>query len=96
MINEYALAQDFNRALSLSYKTIKTFCRKSFKEKQDIFKKGIQFSVVENNTRAIRKLNILANKCKLKVSLAKDIIKKHSTLLALEGNLEQLKKYREI
>jgi hypothetical protein len=96
MIDEYALSQDFNRALSLSYRSLRQFCKKSFKEKNDIYKKAITHSVVENNLRAIRKLNILSHKCNLNISATKEIIIKHANLLSLEGKLTKLQEYRKI
>lgn len=95
-VNELALAQDFNRALSLSYKTIKAFCNKNYKEKNDLFKKSIQFSFIENNYKAIKKLNRLAVKCKIKKDIARNIVKKQANLFTLQGNIKQLKSIKSI
>ncbi len=96
IINEFALAQDFNRALSLSYRTLHKFCKDTYKTKTDMFKKSIHYSLIENNMRAVDKINKLAQKCKINSKSANPIVKDHLNIMALEGKIAKLQTLKKI
>jgi hypothetical protein len=94
-VDELALAQNFNKALSLSYKTLIKFCKQDFKEKNELFKKSIKYSFIENNYRAIKKLNKFSSKCKIKKSIANSIAKSQAQLITLKGSIKGLRKIQQ-
>ena len=96
IVDELALAQDFNRALSLSYRTLKKFCKQKYIEKKEVYKKSIQFSFIENNYRAIKKLNKIAYKCNIKKSLSNKIARNQAQLFTLQGNIKGLNRIKKL
>ncbi|OUR97116.1 hypothetical protein A9Q84_12360 [Halobacteriovorax marinus] len=90
MVIEYSQAQDFRRALSLSYNTLKKFCHKKYPQKVNFFKNAIIYSVIENNDRAILKLKKVSSKCNIDLKYIKKDISNFASNFALEGNLKRL------
>ncbi|WP_044557364.1 tetratricopeptide repeat protein [Halobacteriovorax marinus] len=93
VITEYAQAQEFKKALSLSYTSLNKYCSKEFKSKNSIFKKALNYSIIENNYKAVKILNKLSTKCSINLDIIKTDIERYARDFATEGDLKKLKFY---
>lgn len=93
IISEYAQAQEFKKALSLSYKAISKYCNKDFKEKSSFYRKAISYSIIENNYKAVNILTKAQQKCNIEKSVIKKDIQQFSREFAIEGNIKKIKYY---
>ncbi|WP_372654885.1 tetratricopeptide repeat protein [Halobacteriovorax sp.] len=93
IVTEYAQAQEFKKALSLSYKTITKYCTNEFKEKNKFYQKAISFSIIENNYKAVSILQNAQKKCNIDQSVVKKDIEQFARGFAIEGNMKKIKFY---
>lgn len=92
--NEYAQAQEFKKGLSLSYKSISKYCNKTYPQEKSLFKKAMNYSIIENNYKAVNILIKTAKKCNISLSTVKKDIKRYASEFAIEGNIKKLRYYK--
>ncbi|PIK15399.1 hypothetical protein [Halobacteriovorax sp. JY17] len=93
IITEYAQAQEFKKALSLSYRAIAKYCSNNFPLKNSLYKKAITFAIVENNYKAIDTLQNTQRKCGIDENIIAKDIERFSREFAIEGNIKKLTFY---
>lgn len=93
VITEYSQAQEFKKALSLSYRAIAKYCSNKFSLKNTLYKKAISYAIIENNYKAINTLQSVQKKCAIDSSVVKKDIQKFSREFAIEGNIKKLTFY---